>query len=133
MWTNLVENSRALANIFDKELVSLSEIKLVDTIIEYGINLNLILRFDLNQYPKNPPKKWAINNSNTVQLVLRLVDSEIIFFKTIENCFYIGNLDITGDSDIKSIAFVEKESKDVIFIINAKWIYLDNITSYQSK
>ena len=133
MWTELVEESIALSYIFGEEKVSLSKIKLVETKIEYGLDLNISMRLYLNQFPSNPPAKWVLNKYNVVQLTFRLITSEIFFFKTIKNCSYTGTIDIVEKEDHKSLCFVDDLSNDVVFIINSKWIYLNSISAYQSE
>ena len=128
MWQNLIENPKPLFSIFGDEYVSLSSIELIDTKIEYGLDLQISIRFDLNQYPINPPEKWILNQNNTVQLTLNLVASEIVIFKTPKNIPYIGDINITKNLDILSISFTAMQNQ--IFMINSKFIYLSSLTAY---
>jgi Immunity protein 50 len=130
MWTDFIENPKSLFSIFGEEIVSLSNAKLVETKIEYGLDLNISIRFDLSQYPSNPPKKWVINQNNTVQLTLNLVAAEIILFKTPKITAFIGTINITKNLDILSISFTDTEDENEIFMFKSKFIYLNNLTSY---
>ncbi|WP_263166604.1 immunity 50 family protein [Streptomyces sp. SCSIO ZS0520] len=70
-WLNHVANPTGLENIYTEGTPSLSGVSLHEVrLVRDGPSL--ILRFDLNRPPQNPPKKWITKGFNTVQLEITL-------------------------------------------------------------
>ncbi|MGW6395867.1 Imm50 family immunity protein [Streptomyces sp. NPDC055103] len=70
-WTSLLSNPLAIERIYDGNPPELVSVPL------HAVDLNregptLSLRFDMPTFPENPPKKWAAQGFNTVQVTLTL-------------------------------------------------------------
>ncbi|MDT9691001.1 Imm50 family immunity protein [Streptomyces sp. P9(2023)] len=68
-WTSLLTNPLGIENIYGGYVPELTAVHL------HEINFSregpmMALRFDMPSYPETPPKKWAVQGFNTVQVTL---------------------------------------------------------------
>ncbi|TQC41911.1 hypothetical protein EEB14_51975 [Rhodococcus sp. WS4] len=72
-WVDFLHDSQAIRSIYGADLPSLSDIDLHEVRLERR-GASVFLRFDLDEYPASPPKKWIAQRANTVQLELQFSD-----------------------------------------------------------
>jgi len=69
LWTKTVDETEFLDRLFPDSAPSLSRV----TIHELRLHRDgpsVLIRFDLAEYPSDPPKKWVAGAFNTVQITL---------------------------------------------------------------
>jgi hypothetical protein len=66
-WTDLVDDPRAIRAIFAVTAPSLDQIELLEVVLHTD-GPTAILRFNLAEFPIDPPKKWLERGCNTVQM-----------------------------------------------------------------
>lgn len=71
MWTERLIDSRSITSIFGAHAPSLARVTLHELALHRD-GPRAIVRFDLPEYPDQPPKKWAAQRFNVVQLQLAL-------------------------------------------------------------
>lgn len=72
VWLDLLEDATSLRSLYGNYTPSLEPVHLHEISLHRdGARVNL--RFDLEEYPKDPPKKWRILGFNTVQVQLALI------------------------------------------------------------
>ncbi|MFT4924888.1 MAG: hypothetical protein ACI8WB_000978 [Phenylobacterium sp.] len=126
MWVNLLEDDKAVRAIYD-EIPSLKEALLHDvTIKNYGPSIEI--RFDLNEYPKNPPKKWMVSKCNTVQVVIELWKPTSLI---IDGLFCESTVDLTMSSNNGGITL--QIDGEFTFSCNAELVDLKKISAYQNQ
>ena len=69
-WTDLLNDPRAVRAIFGDHVPSLSGVELFEVVVNHD-NLHAVLRFDLQDYPADPPPKWSAQGFNRVQVELK--------------------------------------------------------------
>lgn len=69
-WLDVVDDARAVRAIFGDHTPSLQDVDVFDLVMSRE-GPYLDVRFDLPEYPAEPPVKWAGNGANRVQLTLR--------------------------------------------------------------
>jgi Immunity protein 50 len=74
MWTDLVGESSFLVEVFDRA-PSLANVRIEEVALKAN-GWQLELRFDLSEFPKNPPSKWE--RFNTVQIILGIYNVRTI-------------------------------------------------------
>lgn len=70
-WTELLIDPRTIRAIFGETAPSLDQVELVEIVLDVDRGPDAILRFDLAEFPSDPPKKWRDEGRNTVQVRLR--------------------------------------------------------------
>ena len=71
-WTDLLDDPRAIRAIFRDTAPSLDQIELHEVVLDRD-GPTAILRFDLAEFPIDPPKKWLEQGCNTVQVRLQAI------------------------------------------------------------
>lgn len=69
-WLDVVDDPRAIRAIFGDHTPSLQDVDVFDLVMSRD-GPYLDVRFDLPEYPTEPPGKWADKGANRVQLTLR--------------------------------------------------------------
>ncbi|MFC9277887.1 Imm50 family immunity protein [Streptomyces collinus] len=70
-WTSLLHNPEGIAAIYQGAPPELSGVR-VHEVVLYEDGPTLKLRLDLPLYPDRPPRKWAAQGFNTVQVEISL-------------------------------------------------------------
>jgi hypothetical protein len=70
-WAELLIDPRTIRAIFGETAPSLDQVELVEIVLDVDRGPDAILRFDLAEFPSDPPKKWRDEGCNTVQVRLR--------------------------------------------------------------
>ena len=69
MWTDVLEDDRSVRAIYGEDIPSLRGIELQEvTLSQLGPSVEL--RVNLAEFPASPPKKWADDHLNQVQILL---------------------------------------------------------------
>lgn len=68
-WLDLVERSEGLRIVFGGVVPHLDDVRLLSVTLDQN-GPTAILRFDLAEYPADPPIKWKKEGHNTVQVEL---------------------------------------------------------------
>ncbi len=124
-WIENIVDSSAIRAIFGNTAPSLAGVQLVELAVnDRGPTLRL--RFNLPDFPGNPPKKWAQQQANTVQITM--------------SAFEVRSLSIQGASTemIASIRLSREGESVRISVVGdhisidclAGWIYIDKISAY---
>lgn len=72
-WTDFLVDGNKVKGIFGDSIVSLKNVS-IHEIVMHRDGPAVTLRFDVEDYPIDPPKKWIDNGFNTVQIALICVD-----------------------------------------------------------
>ncbi|WP_105661044.1 Imm50 family immunity protein [Cronobacter dublinensis] len=78
-WTDVLVDKSKVSSIFKEEEPSLCNID-IHEIIFHRDGPKITLRFNLENYPSDPPKKWVLQKFNTVQLQLTALDINEVKF-----------------------------------------------------
>lgn len=125
VWTDSLVDATALKAIYGQDMPSLLGINL------HGIDIQrdgprVLLRFDLREYPKQPPKKWKNSGFNRVQLRLLAVGvSELKINGLQSNC--ILDLNITEEKDTIRLS---TDSDAMKIDIAAEHLIIDSVSAY---
>ena len=130
MWLELVEKSITVSSIFKQDEVTLDEIRLNAITISVHNGWTFGIGFDVKQYPSSPPIKWQKANYNTVSIGLDFLENEILFFQNSNFALEKGELFIEKEGLFKKVRFIASESKDTIFILRCRWIFVNGIAAY---
>jgi hypothetical protein len=76
-WIDVVDRTEGLVAAYGSQLPTLDRVELVALTLSQD-STPLTLRFDLADYPSEPPRRWALKKANTVQLELALFPLETI-------------------------------------------------------
>ena len=123
-WTTLLTDKSPIESIFGEERPSLSNIDLHEIIIHRdGPKVTLV--FDLDSYPKSPPKKWVVGEFNKVQIKLSAFSVQELSI----NQFHTKNitsLDIFQDGEFICLTTNKEPSLKIL----AEYLVLDKISAY---
>ncbi|QEM82667.1 Imm50 family immunity protein [Halomonas binhaiensis] len=127
-WVELLTESKKISSIFWSDPLLLEDVEL------HEINFHrdgpkVTLRMDLKNYPSNPPKKWRLNNYNTVQVHLEFLDIQSCTLENWTKTSYRLKLDINMESDLVSLSAA---SDDFKIKLKSKFLYVSDITAYQN-
>ncbi|GET34219.1 hypothetical protein PbJCM13498_30820 [Prolixibacter bellariivorans] len=127
----ILVNPEPIKAIFKKEVLDLDHINVASYAVD-SINDSVTVAFDVRNFPTTPPKKWLAQKFNTVRIMLKMYDIEVI------NCNYnFGFKDtvrllLDKKDGVISMSLVKEE--DVLFFkIKGKWLYLDKIEAYSKE
>jgi hypothetical protein len=74
-WLDLLSDDKPIRSIFGETIPTLEGADLHEVSLHHD-GPRVMLRFDLADFPKTPPRKWVIQGANTVQLELMLLGTE---------------------------------------------------------
>ena len=77
-WAELLIDPRTIRAIFGEAAPSLDQVELVEIVLDVNSGPDAILRFDLAEFPSDPPKKWRDEGCNTVQVRLRAISVQAL-------------------------------------------------------
>lgn len=125
-WPNLLTDSKSIDRIYGNETPSLTSVDLHELIFHRD-GPRISLRFDLPDYPTNPPKKWLSNGFNTTQLCLELLDVHFSELSGWTKTSYISDIDLSKEENHVKI---EIKSDSFTMSAKAKFAYISNISGY---
>ncbi|ELY2857404.1 hypothetical protein SMC92_004559 [Cronobacter dublinensis] len=125
-WTDLLVDKSKVSSIFKEEEPSLCNID-IHEIIFHRDGPKITLRFNLENYPSDPPKKWVLQKFNTVQLQLTALDINEVKFSGWEKTNYNLDLNISKCDDLIVIS-----ARDNVFClyIKASYLSVSSISAY---
>lgn len=71
-WLDALDDDRGVRAIYGNKIPPLGPVK-IHEVSMHNEGPRVMLRFDLTDYPENPPKKWVDQGFNVVQVQLMLV------------------------------------------------------------
>ncbi|ELY2798376.1 hypothetical protein SNN58_003269 [Cronobacter dublinensis] len=125
-WTDVLVDKIKVSSIFKEEEPSLYNID-IHEIIFHRDGPKITLRFNLENYPSDPPKKWVLQKFNTVQLQLTALDINEVKFSGWEKTNYNLDLNISKCDDLIVIS-----ARDDVFClyIKASYLSVSSISAY---
>ncbi|WP_105687512.1 Imm50 family immunity protein [Cronobacter dublinensis] len=125
-WTDVLVDKSKVSSIFKEEEPSLCNID-IHEIIFHRDGPKITLRFNLKNYPSDPPKKWVLQKFNTVQLQLTALDINEVKFSGWEKTNYSLDLNISKCDDLIVIS-----ARDDVFClyIKASYLSVSSISAY---
>ncbi|WNY82976.1 immunity 50 family protein [Cronobacter dublinensis] len=125
-WTDVLVDKIKVFSIFKEEEPSLYNID-IHEIIFHRDGPKITLRFNLENYPSDPPKKWVLQKFNTVQLQLTALDINEVKFSGWEKTNYNLDLNISKCDDLIVIS-----ARDDVFClyIKASYLSVSSISAY---
>lgn len=127
-WLELVTNPDPIRAIFGSEIPTLDDIDLHEIILHHD-GPKVILRFDLKDFPKQPPKKWLAGQFNKVQLKIQAFGLQNLKLDGFQNRCIV---DLTVFED-KGIIHLGYESAGSSLALEAVALIVDGITAYADK
>ena len=123
MWLDKAHDFRIIESIFGRE-PSLENVCL-HSVLMNDDGASIAFRFDLNDFPDNPPKKWIQAGFNTAQITLSVWGLNRILISEwgVNN---IGDINITYREKGVQLFF---KSEDTIFCEGA-FLRVENVSGY---
>lgn len=132
MWILAIENPGRVKGVFKQKIPSLKDIKIHDLSIIIGEDMELILKFDINEMPEEIPPKWHLEKVNSIQFIFNFIGVSFTQMNINRKISNNTTLDIKSCHDgNKQIRIYDNEG-DVIMSFLTKWIYVQNITGYHN-
>lgn len=72
-WLNLIDRAEVVESVFGPMVPNLDAVRLRELVLQQD-GPTALLRFDLSEFPRAPPLKWAKAGHNTAQVRLALDD-----------------------------------------------------------
>lgn len=126
-WIDLLQDGRAVRAIFGEVTPSLSAVALHEMRLDRR-GSSVYLRFDLDEFPEAPPKKWIVQGANTVQIELHLsgVRSLTLSGWSVERNVQLNIVE--GVDSALEVSCVEVPT----FRISAGWMAVSKVSAYCS-
>ena len=124
---DVFDNSAVIRGIYKEQIPSLNNVEIHEINIVNGEDLICNIRFDLSEYPSEPPLKWKQAEYNTSQISLKLIGSQITAID-LKRRINKGNLVLESEDGEKVLKFIQDSGPNII--IKCKWVYIDGITGY---
>ncbi|ENX3944729.1 Imm50 family immunity protein [Photobacterium damselae] len=125
-WTKYLLDSNKIKAIFGDKIPSIEAIDLHEVLLNRD-GPKVTFRFDLSDYPENPPKKWQAAGFNCVQVqlvALSVHDLQINGFSSKYKC------GMSISSDEKQIVSVKIDKNDLKIYLKAEHLFIDSISAY---
>ena len=124
-WIHCLGNAKPIESVYSVP-PSLSNVRLHE-IRFHQDGPRISLRFDLNEFPDQPPKKWVGGQFNRAQLTLVLIDiidANISGWK-LNN---VGSIDLSKNEEEVRLTFEgEKQSVD----LKARFVEVEKLSGYR--
>ncbi|SCF18481.1 Immunity protein 50 [Micromonospora viridifaciens] len=124
-WVDLLSESHGIRAIYGEDLPALTSVDLHEFALHRD-GPRATLRFDLPQFPKSPPKKWADQGFNVVQVQLTLVD---VLHLAIVGWTTRAVLDINVER-MGEVLSLRANNGPVDINIDARWLVLSHLSAY---
>lgn len=125
-WFELLVNSQAVRSIYKDEAPSLKGVD-VHSLLLHRDGPKLSIKFNLNDYPSKPPRKWDVQGFNTVQVVLSLLDLRSVSISGWVDTVYLADLDIGFRDGLVTLIV---DSDGLKLTAEASFLDLESISAY---
>jgi hypothetical protein len=127
-WLDFLLDSTPIRKIYGGDIPNLEGIDFHEIVLNRD-GPRVLLRFDFQQFPVNPPKKWKLAGYNRLQLRLLAVGiHEISLIGLTSECKL--NLDITNSDGLIRI---QTQEGDMKINILADSLLVDHISAYRDQ
>lgn len=100
-WLDTLHNPQGITSIYGDAIPTLNAVDLHEICLHRD-GPDVVFRFDLPEYPSDPPRKWAAQGFNTVQVRLQLVAvTELSIAGWSHNS--IADITVAGDGDMVTL------------------------------
>jgi hypothetical protein len=124
-WVSLLVNPEPIRAIFGTHTPSLTGIEVHDLLLGRD-GPSLVVRFDLPDYPADPPRKWVEAEANRVQLRLRAVEVRAL---TVNGVGWATATTMTLEPEDGGVR-LRLDAADTCLDALAGWAYVDEISAY---
>ncbi|WP_374250829.1 Imm50 family immunity protein [Micromonospora sp. R77] len=125
-WVDLLLEPRGIRAIYGEDPPTLTAVDLHDLVLHRD-GPRATLRLDLAQFPRKPPKKWADQGFNVVQVQLTLVDVQHLSIAGWSTHATL-DLEINRTDEVLSL---RTKNGPVILSIDARWLVLSHLQAYR--
>jgi hypothetical protein len=127
-WIELLTDAASIRAIFGQVVPILVGVDLHEIVLHRD-GPRVLLRFDLSEFPEEPPSKWVTANFNRVQVKLLAVGVKELNISGLQTSC---QLDLTVFEDDSLIHILAKN--DVVCLkIAADELFIDNISAYKNE
>ena len=127
-WIDLLLDATPIRKIYGAELPSLVDID-VHEIVLHRDGPRVLLRFDCQKFPTNPPVKWKLAEYNRLQLTLLAVGIHEISIRGLPSECKLS-LNVIENGELIRIQTLEG---DMNINILADSLLVDNISAYRNQ
>lgn len=124
-WVDFLSEPHGIRAIYGEELPTLTSVDLHELVLHRD-GPRATLRFDLAQFPREPPKKWADQGFNVVQVQLTLVD---VHHLTVAGWTTHATLDLDVERR-DGVLLLRTLNGPVGVNIDARWLVLSHLGAY---
>lgn len=125
-WLDLVVDAQALRAVFGEHAPTLSGIAVAEVSVQPD-GRRVAVRFDLPEFPADPPAKWVAAGHNTVQVVLTFEGTE--------------HMALTGPitDDAADLALTKDDERvtgtltapSFTLSVRSQWLFVTKMSAYQ--
>lgn len=124
-WVSLLVNPEPIRAIFGTHTPSLTDVEVHDLLLGRD-GPSLLVRFDLPDYPAEPPRKWVEAEANRVQLRLRAVEVRAL---TVNGVGWATATAMTLQPEDGAVR-LRLGGADTCLDALVGWVYVDEISAY---
>lgn len=125
-WIDFIINSQPIKSIYGDCMPSLNNAE-IHSIIFHRDGPTVSIKLNLNEYPLNPPKKWEMQNFNTVQIVLSFSGVKSINMSGWIYTNYFMNLVVSKKNELISLSAKKNDFK---LNLESSFVDVDSISAY---
>lgn len=130
MWS-VIDGKEKVERLYNGTLPGLESIYIHEFTIITGEDIELDIRFDIKDMPKDMPSKWIVRRVNTVQFVFGFLGVKFIDFNIDEEFEKECVLKCEKiEIDKSKITLTSSEGKVKLSFIS-KWNYIKSMSGYQ--
>lgn len=130
MWS-IIDGKEKVEKLYNGILPSLESIYIHEFAIITGEDIELIIRFDIKDMPKDMPSKWIERKVNTIQFVFGFISVKFIDFN-IDEDFKNGCVLKCERMTIDKCKITITNSRgEVKLSFFSKWSYIKTMSGYQ--
>jgi hypothetical protein len=127
-WIDVLDDNQFLESLFSTAVPSLDAVRLHEVQLHQD-GPAVSLRFDLNEYPAQPPEKWQMVKSNTIQVRLSGIGvRELVIHGWTNN--NIGRLVIKVGTNCIKVEFAAGECRVAATFGHLR---VDSVTAYRDE
>ncbi|BFI43932.1 hypothetical protein YKD1_03510 [Yersinia pseudotuberculosis] len=125
-WTDLLIDEKKISSIYSDELPTLERVDLHE-ITFHRDGPKVILRFNLEKYPSKPPKKWVVQEFNTVQIQLTILDVKDVILSGWIKTSYVVDISVERYDSLINLCI----ENDIFSLrIKSKFLDVSSISAY---
>lgn len=130
MWS-IIDGKEKVEKLYNGILPSLESIYIHEFTIITGEDIELRVRFDIKDMPKDMPSKWIERKVNTVQFVFGFLSVKFIDFNIDEDFKKGCDLKCEEMAINKSKITITNSGGEEKLSFLSKWSYIKSISGYQ--